>query len=120
MLKKLILVLLVGFVSLSLVGLWLAYRFPATPLGDSGSSGSQANRVYTAEQVARHNTADDCWLIIRNNVYDVSSFIGQHPGGKAVITERCGQEMTSIFTAIHSNQAWDLLNSYLIGTLQSV
>lgn len=77
---------------------------------DSGS-----RPVLTASEIARHSTANDCYLIINNNVYDVSSYIGSHPGGRQIITSSCGTEVSGIFARIHSNRAWDLLAKYKIG-----
>ncbi len=73
--------------------------------------------VFTMEEVAKHNTKDDCYLVIKNNVYSVSSFISEHPGGPGKIISNCGQEVTGIFADIHSNAAWDLLKNYKIGQL---
>lgn len=70
-------------------------------------------------EVAKHNTANSCFLVIKGAVYDVSSFISQHPGGARRITEVCGQEVTGIFASIHSNFAWNLLGDYFIGNLGS-
>jgi cytochrome b involved in lipid metabolism len=79
------------------------------PLGDS----------FTAAQVAKHSSANDCYLIIDNRVYDVSSYISYHPGGARVITSRCGTEVSGIFARIHSNRAWDLLKKYKIGNINT-
>lgn len=68
-------------------------------------------------EIAKHATPNDCYLIIHNNVYDVSSYADSHPGGRRQITSRCGSEVTGIFAQIHSNRAWDLLARYKIGTL---
>lgn len=68
-------------------------------------------------EVAKHNIKADCYLIINNKVYSVSSFIDSHPGGRDKIIPNCGKEMTGIFTKIHSNFAWDLLKKYYIGNL---
>lgn len=73
--------------------------------------------TFTTDEVSKHSQNDDCYLIINNNVYDVSSYISYHPGGARNITSRCGDELTGIFARIHSNRAWDLLKKYKIGTI---
>jgi len=82
---------------------------PSTP----SSSGPVLNR----DQVSLHSNPNDCYLVINQNVYDVSSFIGSHPGGSRQITSRCGKEVSGIFAQIHSNRAWDLLAKYKIAVL---
>lgn len=74
--------------------------------------------VFTLSEVAKHSTPSDCYLVINNKVYNVSSFIGSHPGGARNITNNCGKEVTGIFAQIHSNRAWDLLIKYYIGSIQ--
>lgn len=37
-------------------------------------------REVTKEEVKLHNRAADCWIIIDKKVYDVTAFIGRHPG----------------------------------------
>ncbi|MFA7285413.1 MAG: cytochrome b5 domain-containing protein [Candidatus Paceibacterota bacterium] len=73
------------------------------------------------QEVAKHNTKQDCYLIIKGGVYSVSSFIDAHPGGVRKIVDECGGEASAVFSAIHSNFAWNLLKDYYIGDLgQSV
>ena len=72
---------------------------------------------FTINEVSKHNLKKDCYLVINNNVYDVSSYIGYHPAGSRTIISRCGKEVTGIFARIHSNRAWDLLKKYKIGTI---
>ena len=41
---------------------------------------------FTWEEVEQHNTTDDCWIVIKGNVYDVTDFAPIHPGGRAIYT----------------------------------
>ena len=47
-------------------------------------------KYYTMCQIKRHNTEKSAWLIIGNNVYDVTSIIPKHPGGKTCLIKRSG------------------------------
>lgn len=73
----------------------------------------------TLTSVSQHNTPSDCYLVVKGQVYDVSSYISQHPGGRRNITSRCGQEVTGIFASIHSNFAWNLLADYQVGFIDN-
>lgn len=71
-------------------------------------------------QIAGHNKLTDCWLIIDNKVYDVSSFINLHPGGSGEIVPYCGKDATQAFKTkggegSHSGAARDMLNDYYLG-----
>jgi len=93
------------------------------PIITSNTTGQKATRkpgTFTTADVAMHNTANDCYLVINNNVYDVSSYIDMHPGGRRIITSRCGKEVTGIFTRIHSNRAWDLLKNFKVGRTDNI
>jgi hypothetical protein len=45
--------------------------------------------------VAEHNTPEDCWLVINNNIYNITDYIAGHPGGEKKITDNCGKEATA-------------------------
>ncbi len=75
---------------------------------------------YAMSEVAQHNNQDDCWLVINGKVYDVTSFIPDHPGGNEIL-KGCGKDATSLFEGEreHSgSKALDLLPKFEIGVLK--
>lgn len=52
----------------------------------------------TVDEVSKHGSPSDCWLIISNSVYDVTQFLTLHPGGKNRIIPYCGQDATSAYS----------------------
>lgn len=82
-----------------------------------GSSFAEAVS-YTPADVATHNTAANCWVIINNNVYNLTNFIPLHPGGSAAIVAVCGQDGTVAFNSgPHPAGTINAINSYLLGTI---
>lgn len=65
-------------------------------------SGSTKFRKVTPEEVAKHNKADDCWVVIDNKVYDLTDFIPNHPGGPLVIRTNAGKDVSAIFKPLHA------------------
>lgn len=62
------------------------------------------------DEVRKHNTKDDCWVIIHGNAYDVTDFLQEHPGGAAIIVKYAGKDATKAFDPIHPG---DTLDKYL-------
>ena len=54
-------------------------------------------------EVIKHNKEDDCWVIINGQVYDLTEFLHEHPGGKRVIMEHAGKDATEEFQMFHKN-----------------
>ncbi len=77
------------------------------------------NPSFTAQQIAAHNTASNCWVIMNSKVYNITSYIPNHPGGTGTITPYCGKDAASAFGSIsHSQNANNLLASFFVGNLQ--
>lgn len=73
----------------------------------------------TLEQVAMHNTRESCWSAINGVVYDLTSWIPNHPGGEKRILNLCGIDGTLSFNGKHggSTKVMKILTGFTIGTL---
>ena len=50
----------------------------------AGSSGGE--KIFTRAEIAKHNNADDgYWVTYKDDVFDVTDFIEQHPGGNRIL-----------------------------------
>ncbi|XP_006348668.1 cytochrome b5 isoform A [Solanum tuberosum] len=77
-------------------------------------------KLFTMEEAAEHNTKDDCWVVIDGKVYDVSSYLDEHPGGDDVLLGVTGQDATDEFEdAGHSKSARELMEKFFIGELDT-
>lgn len=72
-------------------------------------------RKYTTEEVGKHSTPEDCWLIVHGKVYDVSAFVPKHPGGNMIYV-KAGGDCSQLFDSYHSLlRARPVLDKYYIG-----
>lgn len=44
-------------------------------------------QLVTADQVQQHSEAENCWVVIDGQVWDVAEFAPEHPGGAAGKTD---------------------------------
>lgn len=95
---------------------------PVTPVKNSPNKtttpATNTTPGYTLAQVTMHASSKSCWTIIQGNVYDLTSFINQHPGGPEFILSICGKDGTAAFENQHSGQRrpQNELTSFKIGT----
>lgn len=69
-------------------------------------------------EVAKHNTAEDCWVIIDHKVYDLSDFLDAHPGGNVVLAQVAGKDATVDFYQLHRQEVLTKYKDLCIGTLE--
>eukprot|EP00442_Polarella_glacialis_P014720 CAMPEP_0115086160 /NCGR_PEP_ID=MMETSP0227-20121206/22401_1 /TAXON_ID=89957 /ORGANISM="Polarella glacialis, Strain CCMP 1383" /LENGTH=81 /DNA_ID=CAMNT_0002475527 /DNA_START=85 /DNA_END=330 /DNA_ORIENTATION=+ len=58
----------------------------------------------TAEEVAKHSKDTDCWVIVGEQVLDVTNFLEDHPGGKKSIMMFAGRDATEEFDMLHDRK----------------
>lgn len=79
--------------------------------------------LLTRKEVESHNTKSSCYVTVDNlKVYDVSSFLEEHPGGGDLIVDFAGKDVTEIMGDLvsheHSEAAYEMLDElYLVGIL---
>lgn len=88
--------------------------------GNTSSNQSGQTVILTMAEVAKHNSAYDCWMVINNEVLDLTYFTS-HPGGSTYIPY-CGTDGTAAYDAIrggngHSSYATSMFADYLVGVL---
>jgi hypothetical protein len=88
------------------------------------------DETFSAQEVSKHSSEDDCWTIINNVVFDITPYIPRHPGGEEIL-RACGQDGSSLFNARrtedgekvgfgdeHSQRAASQLADFAIGSLE--
>ncbi|KAL9089902.1 MAG: hypothetical protein Q9159_002259 [Coniocarpon cinnabarinum] len=70
---------------------------------DAASSPSRmvSNRLVSAEEIRNHASSDDCWIVVDKEVWDITSFAPEHPGGPGIIHQHAGRDASTSFNSIH-------------------
>ncbi|KAJ3130004.1 hypothetical protein HK101_005158 [Irineochytrium annulatum] len=90
---------------------------PAAPSPTSAA----ALPSYTWQQVAKHNTAASCWVIVSGLVYDLTPFATRHPGGLDMLLLASGRDCTDLLPSYHPwrlEKVHAVLKKHLIGRLE--
>ena len=92
----------------------------ATPSKSPAASQSSSGPAFTLAEVKKNNNAANCWTIVDENVYNLTTWINAHPGGSNAILSLCGVDGTSAFKSQHAGRAMPVgqLESYKIGKLK--
>ncbi|KAJ5450379.1 Ceramide very long chain fatty acid hydroxylase SCS7 [Penicillium daleae] len=79
--------------------------------------------TFTPAEVESHNNAKSCYITLGRNVYDVTEFVEDHPGGGDLILDYAGRDVEEIMkdeiSHEHSEAAYDILTDYHIGFMSS-
>ncbi|KEG12005.1 cytochrome b5-like [Trypanosoma grayi] len=79
---------------------------------------SDTPKMIPLSEVVKHKAENDLWMIINQKVYNITSFVDQHPGGVDSLTGAGGRDGTDDFNAVgHSDFARNQLEKYYVGEL---
>mmetsp|Transcript_19679 Transcript_19679/g.47733 ORF Transcript_19679/g.47733 Transcript_19679/m.47733 type:complete len:511 (-) Transcript_19679:149-1681(-) len=56
---------------------------------------------FTLDEVAKHSSPTDMWIVVDGDVYDVTKFSALHPGGHFPLAEVAGTDCTEQFYGLH-------------------
>lgn len=60
------------------------------------------SQSFTPADVAAHNNADKgLYIIVDNNVYDVTKFVDEHPGGAKILKRVAGKDASKQFWKVY-------------------
>lgn len=75
-------------------------------------------KLYSLTEIQTHNSQDNCWIIIKNTVYNIPSSVNQFPS-------YCGKDNTDLFAKTleqypqYSALANQMLSKYVIGGVEN-
>ncbi|XP_053608241.1 cytochrome b5-like isoform X2 [Plodia interpunctella] len=76
------------------------------------------NKEISIKEVKKHKSRKSTWVILHNEVYDVTSFLSEHPGGEDSLLDVAGKDGTLAFEDVgHSADARQMMKKYKIGQL---
>lgn len=121
--KKFMFAAVIAFWS-SVFTLWgVAALAPAQADDGAGDGKKKSLPVITLEELAKHDTAEDCWMAIDGKVYDFTDYIPKHPTPPTIMTQWCGKEASEAYKTKgygreHSPAADAMMPEYQVGTLK--
>ncbi|MEM3374240.1 MAG: cytochrome b5-like heme/steroid binding domain-containing protein [Candidatus Woesearchaeota archaeon] len=69
------------------------------------------NEKISLSELSKHNSRNDCWVAYDKKVYDVTQYLGKHPGGVDAILKYCGtaDQFQEGFTKKHGTSKNEIL-----------
>ena len=105
------------------LGDWLALPEPAPRTAPTAPAPEKTQR-FSLTEVARHSSAEDCWMAINGTVYNFTAYLPEHPSKPSFILPWCGREASDAYQTktrgrAHSTQANQALAAFAIGLVES-
>lgn len=72
----------------------------ASTAKDLSGTGGKVLEV-TPDELAKHDSENDCWVALNGNVYNVTTYLHYHPGGIEELMRGAGRDATDLFNEVH-------------------
>ncbi|KAL5342549.1 FMN-dependent dehydrogenase-domain-containing protein [Aspergillus crustosus] len=59
-------------------------------------------KLVSTHEISSHKMPNDCWIVVDNQVWDVSDFLEKHPGGPSIILKYAGRDATKAYSEVHT------------------
>ena len=95
----------------------------STDIPVSKNQKEASNIKFSLAELATHNSSQSCYVAYQNEVFDITTFLPNHPGGQRKATSKCGQKLDS-FSELHSGGSFDspqvkaMLQERIVGVLE--
>ncbi|CAN0901474.1 Cytochrome B5-like protein [Linum grandiflorum] len=96
----------------------LPFKSAVAEKGRPNANKVKAFKVYNKAEISLHNKRTDCWIIVKDRVFDVTSYVEEHPGGDAILTNAGDDSTQGFFGPQHPGGAFQLIEDYCIGELE--
>jgi len=106
-------VVLAAFISIS----FLLPVYTRTNKSVSANATVKREGPFSVAEVAKHNKETDLWIVLKNKVYDVTSFVEEHPGGDAIMNNAGADSTEGFFGPQHGTKVFEMLDDFYIGEL---
>ncbi|CAM6089727.1 unnamed protein product [Calypogeia fissa] len=96
--------------------------------GPSARNDSEDVMLIDARELSSHKSRDDAWIVVDGEVYDVTHFLDNHPGGSEILMEHISDEdVYPLMRGLdkdseghsHSDAAFNMLKQFHVGRLSS-
>lgn len=76
--------------------------------------------VLTREEIAKHNTPGDAYIIVGNLAVDVTEYATNHPGGADCLQRHFGKDATERFIFVHGPFAFQAMEKHVVGVVADI
>ncbi len=88
--KRVVQIILYAIIIAFLVGFTVFLKSNPSPQLPPQINDTVVEALIPISELAIHNSSESCWVLFRGKVYDITSFLPEHPGSAQAILPYCG------------------------------